>query len=189
MTATTVKSTKVTALFDTAPPTLQEVKGQGGVLRVVSDFIAAATTSLDEVADKILLLPVHSSNVLHDLVLYNDDLHTGGTSGAIDVGLYNGPVAFIDTDASKTKYAAYQVLDVDAFASAITTLTAANTAGVSVRFESNSNSGDMENLNKPVWQALGLDSDPNKMFVIGITVTTQMTTPAAGSIALRAHIS
>lgn len=189
MTATTVKSSKVTALGVTVPPTLQDVKHQGGRVRVVADTIEAATTSLDETGDVILLCPINSSDTLHDLIIYNDDLDTGGTSGAVDIGLYNGPVAFTDTDASRTKKAAFAVIDVDAFASAVTTLTAANTAGTRVRYESNSNSGDLANMQKPVWEAAGLDSDPNKVFLIGVTVTTAMTTPAAGTLSLKAYVS
>lgn len=185
MTASTVKSSKVTALFVTEPATAQPARQQGGKLKVSTDTIEAATTSLDETADTILMLPMHSSQALHSLRLYNDDLDTGGTSGAIDVGLYNGPAAF--TDATDGAFAANAVIDADCFASAITTLTAANTAGVEVRHESAV--ADIANVGKRLWECAGLDADPNRYFYIGLTVTTAMTTPAAGTISLVAQHS
>ena len=185
MTATTVKSTKATALQVTLPPTLQDAKGQGARVNVIVDTIEAATTSIDEAADVILMCPVRSNQSIVSLKLYNDDLDTGGTAGAVDIGVYNGDKAFKD---GSTAYAAFAVIDVDAFASAVTTLTAANTAGVEVRYEAASAVSDIANASKPLWEVLGLASDPNKVFLIGVTVTTAMTTPAAGTITLVAQV-
>ncbi len=188
MTASTVKSTKVTALMVTDPSTPEPTYRQEGRVVVSSDTIEAATTSLDEAADVILMLPISSSASVSSLVLYNDDLDSGGTSGAVDIGLYNGARAFVDTDSSATAKAAYAALDVDCFASAITTLTAANTLGVQVRFEAGAGSaGDVKDVGKRMWEVAGLTSDPKRNFLVGITVTTQMTTPVAGTITLVAQ--
>lgn len=184
MTASTVKSTKVSN-NDTAPRTVNASGKDGGLLKVSVDTAEAATTSLDETGDVILMCPVDSHTRVHSLKIYNDDLDTGGTSGAVDVGLYNGPEAF--TTSAGTLYAAYAVIDADAFASAITTLTAANTAGVDITHESLVS--DLADVGEKVWEVAGLPEDPKRKFCIGITVTTAMTTPAAGSIALKVQHS
>ncbi len=183
MTATTVKSTKITNLLDTTPAVFEPPRKQGGRLRVVVDTVEAATTSLDETGDIILMLPLPSNAALLSLKIYNDDLDSGGTSGAVDVGLYNGPRSFVDATAGAK--AAYAVLDADAFASAITTLTAVNTLGVEIRFESASASvGDIALAGSRLFEIAGLATDPHSLFVVGVTVTTQMTTPVAGTITL-----
>lgn len=187
MTASTVKTTKLTAALVTEPHTPQLNGSTGGAVRVLSDTIEAATTSLDETGDIILTAIMLPSNaIVHSLRLYNDDLDSGGTSGAVDIGLYNGADKFVD---GSTAYAAYGVVDVDAFASAVTTLTAANTAGTEIGHESNSAAGDLANIGKRLWDASGLAADPQKLFVVGITVTTAMTTPVAGTISLVCHYS
>src|ERR1044072_717144 len=114
MTASTVKYTKVTALLDSSPKVLQDVRGLDGHLRIYADTTEVPTTSTDEIGDVTLMCPVPSDLVVHSLVVFNDDLDSG-TALAADVGLYNGPKGF------GTK-AAYAVLDADAFASAITDL-------------------------------------------------------------------
>lgn len=188
MTASTVKSTKIANALDAVPRELQLAGKQGGVLHVAVDSIEAATTSIDEQDDVILMLPLPSQARVLSLRIYNDDLDTGGTSGAVNVGIYNGPEKFVDpTDGS---FAAYAVIDADAFASAITTLTAANTAGVEIRFEAGAGTaGDHADAGKALWEVAGLDKDPDKIMVVGITVTTAMTTPAAGTITLVAQYS
>ncbi len=187
MTASTVKSTKIANALDASPRVVQDSRSQGGRLHLAVDTIEAATTSTDEAGDVILMLPLPSHALLSSLKIFNDDLDSGGTSGAVDVGLYNGPEAFNDTDSSKTAYAAYGVIDQDCFASAITQLTAADKVGTEVRFEAAGTENEIAKLDHPLWQIAGLTSDPCRTFVVGLTVTTQMTTPVAGTISLVGH--
>jgi hypothetical protein len=184
MTASTVKSTRVSN-NDSAPRTVNASGKDGGHLKVSVDSVEAATTSTDETGDVILMLPLDSHTRVHALRIYNDDLDSGGTSGAVDVGLYNGPEAF--TTSAGTSYAAYAVIDADAFASAITTLTAANTAGVDVTHESGVS--DIADAGEKLWEVAGLPEDPKRKFCVGITVTTAMTTPVAGTVTLKANHS
>lgn len=186
MTASTVKSTMVTNALDSAPKQAQDSRKLSGRMSVWSDTIEAATTSTDEVGDVMLMMPVPSHASLHSLRLFCDDLDSGGTSGAVDVGLYNGPEAFTDTDSGHTAYAAYAVIDADCFASAITNLTAADKTGVEIRYEAAGAANEIAKIGNPLWQIAGLTSDPGRTFVVGITVTTQMTTPVAGTISLLA---
>jgi len=187
MTASTTKSTRVSGELDSAPRDIAPAGKEGGLLKVSVDTTEAATTQIDEAADITLMLPIHSSQRVHSLQLFNDDLDSHATPTlAVDVGIYNGPQAFKD---GSTSYAAYAVIDADAFASAITTLQAANTSGVEVRYEAGGTNNEIAKVGNRLWEILGLASDPNKVFVIGLTVTTQAATAAAGTITLIARHS
>lgn len=187
MTAATVKSTKVAAALDASPRVVQDGRSNGGRLQVAIDTHPLVTAQTDEAGDKVLMLPLPSHAVLTSLMLYNGDIDTGGTSGAIDIGLHNGPEAFNDTDSGKTAYAAYGVIDVDCFASAITTLTGLNTAGVEVRFEASGTANGIDNAGDPLWKIAGLTSDPGRTFVVSLTITTGMTTHQDGDVTLVAQ--
>lgn len=185
MTASTVKSTRVANCFDASPKITEPAGVFGGLLKHSSDTAEAATTSIDEVADTILMLPIASNQRLSSLKIFNDDLDTHSTPTlAVDVGLYNGPEKFVTS--AGTTYAAGAVLDADVFASAITTLQAANTAGVEIRYESGVTYGEIAKIGKRLWEALNLPEDPKRFFVIGITLTGAAATAAAGTISLEA---
>lgn len=188
MTASTVKSTRVTNDLDSSPRTVEPAGKDGGYLKVSSDTAEVATTSIDEVGDIVLMLPVKSNQRIHGLTIHNDDLDADATPTlAVDVGIYNGPEAF--KTSAGTKYAAYAVVDADAFASAVTTLQAANTVGVDVRYEAGGANNEIANIGKKLWEILGLPEDPVKTFVVGITVTAVSATPAAGTVSVSARHS
>lgn len=188
MAASTVKSTKVTNDLDSIPRVVEPAGKQGlAGLRPVMDTHEAATASIDEVGDVILMMPVQSSWRLHDLILRNDDLDSGGTAGAVNIGLYNGPETF--RTSAGTTYGPYAVIDADCFASAVTTLTAANTVGLSVRYEAGGTYDEIAKVGNKLWEVLNLPEDPSRTFVVGLTVTTQMTTPVAGTITLTGYVS
>jgi hypothetical protein len=183
MTASTVKSTKVAAALDSSPRTVQRSSQQGGRMVQYSDTMEVDTTSIDEAADIVLMLPMPSNIVLHDLVLYNDDLDTHSTPTlAWDVGVHNGPEAF--KSSAGTSYAAYGAIDADNIATAITTGQSANTAGVNILHEAN----DIANHDKQLWEIAGLPEDPKKTFVISLKCASDApaATPAAGTVTLKA---
>jgi len=186
MTASTVKSTRVTNDMDSAPRTIEPAGYDGGYTKVSVDTIEAATTSLDETGDIMLMLPIKSNQRLDSLRIFNDDLDSGNAI-TVDVGLYNGPEKFVTS--AGTAYAAYAVLDADVFASAITSLQAANTAGTEIRYESGVTYGEIAKIGKRLWEALNLPEDPCRTFVVGLTVVTQAGTAAAGTISLSARHS
>jgi hypothetical protein len=70
------------------------------------------------------------------------------------------------------------------FASALTTLQAANTTGVNIRFESGVTEGEIAKVSNKLWQVGGLSSDPKVPLVVGIDITTAAGTPAAGTITM-----
>lgn len=169
MTASTVKSTQV-AGFDLVPVSLVQGSKQGNKNRTYFGTAAIATTSLDDIGDVVLLARVPTKLRPTSMTLYNTDLDTGGTSGAISVGAYKS------SDSSAISAAC--------FSTTITTLTAANTAGVNVLFGT---TGQVANVGKTVWEMAGLSSDPGGTIDIGFSITTAMTTPAAGTAALIIH--
>ncbi len=185
MTASTVKSSALTAQLVTDPRTPQV---NGKQLQVYTDTHEAATTSIDETGDVILFKGIHSSAILHQLIVMTDDLDSHATPTlAYDIGVYNGPDKFVvPVSGTDTAYAAFAVVDADAFASAITVGQAATTTTMAnQRFEA----ADIAGLNKPLWELLGMDRDPNKVFTVGMTITTTAATPVAGTISVQGLLS
>lgn len=166
MAAGTVYASKVTN-FRASPQVMNRPQSAGGVKRIWTDTIEAASTSFDDVGDVIVMAVLPSNASIKQITLWNDDLDTGGTAMAVDIGVYDKSVA---------------VKDADAYASAITTLTGANvtSAGTKVRFESAAT--DIAKINQMIWEDAGYTTDPGGYLYIAMTVTTAATTFAAGTI-------
>ena len=167
MTASTVKSASVTN-FDAVPVALSKSPKQGGKIRqYIETYEVTAATSTNEAGDIIKMIRVPSRLVPSKLVIFNDDLDTHSTPTlAVDVGLYRA-----DTGV---------VIDADEFASAITTLQAANTAGVNVLCEAH----DIADIGKTLWEIAGYSADPGISFDVALTVTTEAATGANGTITM-----
>ena len=173
------KGIEITKL-DATPRTLMEAGSGTGKMRVFMDTIAAATGDIDD-NDIIYMAEVPSNSKIVSIKLYNDDLDSGGSPAvATDVGLYNGGTMFNDTDGSTTAYAAEAVIGRDAYATAITTLQAANTSGVECAYEAR-NVNAVANF---VWEDGGLTSDPGVPLRIALTMETAAATAAAGDITM-----
>lgn len=174
MTASTVKSENVTNVE--AGTTLDKKDGR---LKVTIDQDAIATTSIDEANDLMLFCPIRSNDVVLDVLVLNDDLdgHACPTL-AVNVGLY---YSGIGGDQAKTGKTSGTVIDADCFASAATTLQAANVTWTSLRCEAD----DIVDVKKEAWEVAGLSSDPGGIFYVGIAVTTAAATAAAGDIVVR----
>jgi hypothetical protein len=192
MTAATTKGVQLTAQLITDPRTLQKSTSSGAPLRIYAVNEALATTRLDDIGDITLMLALPSSSVVHQLFISATDMDSA-TSLAYDVGLYNGPDKIVvPVSGTSTKYAPFAVLDADAFASAITVGQAAVNAASSAnnyRFEAIAAANDITTVGSKLWELVGMDVDPNKMFVIGITITTAAGTPVAGSMSIQAMVS
>lgn len=163
MTASTVKSSKVTA-YDTIPVDLQPAGKAGNALRAYCGSMEIATTSIDEAADIIRFDRIPSNFRITRLMIYNDDLDAHATPTlTADAGFYypNGGA----------------VVDADGLASAITTLQAANTAGVNIAWEAH----DIADLGKYAWQLAGLTSDPKVPLDVALTIANAAATAAAGT--------
>jgi len=176
MTASTVKSEAVTNI-EANPITALDRKA--GVLKTIVDQDAILTTSIDEVGDIMLFCPIPSNAVILDVSVLNDDLDSHSTPAlAADVGLYYSGIGGTQALNGKTSGV---VLDADCFASAVTTFQAAVTSWTSLRYEA----ANITTAEQEAWEIGGLSADPGGLFYVGITVTTQAATAAAGDIVVK----
>lgn len=164
----TQKAVNVT-LRDASPQLPLEAASAGGKVRVWVDTLSVTAADFDADGDIIQLAEVPSNAKIMSIKLYNDDLDTGTTS-APNVGLYNGNTAYT---IAGTKTAAAALIDEDAYASAITTLQAANTAGVELAFEAR----DINAVNNYVWEDGGLAEDPK----VPLRICATQTAASAGA--------
>ena len=100
------------------------------------------------------------------LTLFCDAL----TGGAADLGLYR---AAADGGA---------VVDQDLFSTAVS-VASAITTGTNIRFEQD----DVANVEKRIWELLGLTADPNLEYDVALTLTAALT--ASGTLALQGVFS
>jgi hypothetical protein len=171
MTASTVKSASITG-FDSVPVTLETGAEYGNKFRIRSETLEVATTSIDEADDVIKMIRVKSRDRIYSVKIFNDDMDTHSTPTlAVDVGFYNAQTG--------------AVKDADALASAVTTLQAANTAGVEVAWEAH----DIADMGKTAWELAGYTSDPGVPLDIALTVTTGAATAAAGTLSMQVVFS
>ena len=127
MTASTVKSTIITNI-ETVPLSATPSKELSSKISIVTGKIAAATTSIDEVNDVILMVPVPSNAVPIRIELLNDDLDSHSTPTlAANVGLF---YSAIGGDQRKLGKASGDVISATCIATAITTLQSANVTPV-----------------------------------------------------------
>lgn len=162
MAVVNTKSNAVT-IGDSRPPTAnQEVspKYHGGRLKESVGFVAAG--SADSIGSTYRLARVHSSVRVSAVLLSC----TAVTGAAADIGICetadNGGAA----------------VDADLFASAQTLASALT--GTDVTHEAGTIGPD--DIEKPLWQLLGLTSDPGKLYDVTATLTAAAT--AAGTVAV-----
>lgn len=204
MTAQNIGSASIIAL-DTIP-VLKPDTGQGaaGELQQVNDYVAVTTAGLGSTSSSYQLLRLPSTAKLKSLSIFNDTLmDTGGLAAALvlyigaqysdapksgNVGTAgsNGPIV----DGTVPSNAGV-VIAKNAFGSV--TNPAAGTETKVVPFGSSPASwgqGASDNIfnamNEPLWQALGLTSDPGGFIDITVYVHTAANTAAAGNIAASA---
>lgn len=126
---------------------------QGGMLREAVATVAVAIADAND--HEYRLFRVQSHWRISQLLLWNDAI----TSGAdYDIGLYD------------PEGRGGAVVDIDLFADAVS-MTQARTAPLDVTYELN----DIANIEKRVWELLGLDADP------GLDYDLTLTGVAAGS--------
>jgi len=162
-----------------ASPILQKGIAFNGTLKGATNTREMATTSLDEVNDRVMFLSLPADARLLDLVIYNDDLDSHATPTlTMDIGLFYSGGQLV----SGVRKAAGDEIDDDALATAITTLQSANTAGVRVLTEAQ----DIANIGKTLWQLGGLTTNPGGNILIGLSVGAAAATAAAGTVTLTA---
>lgn len=162
MAVVTVKSARITGR-DSSPPS------KGGMTlgprRLYDDSATVEVTNGDSIGSKFILATVPSHASMRELVVLCDAI----TSAAADFGLY------------RTTQDGGAVVDADLFASAQSIATAI-TAGTNVLHESGVL--DVSKIEQPLWQVLGLASDPGIDYDIVATLTAAAT--ATGTLSARA---
>lgn len=158
-----VKSTPVTNLD--ATPVVQNTTGEGapGMLRTVNGSAVAVAASSIGATYQFVRVP---SNAKVKHVFFESAAQAVGVG---DIGVY---YATDGKGGQPTALLAAAAIDQDFFASLVSL--AAASAITDVTNESGTYTADKRN--QPLWQAIGLTSDPGVSFDIVLTLTTAITT-------------
>ena len=170
---TDAKAVGITAL-DASPRSLREVGNYGGKIRQVGDTVALVTANTATDGDIWYMAEVPSNAKIRKITLYNDviDAHATPTLDC-NLGIYNGGTKF--TSSTPTTYAANGVIDVDAYATLLTSTTSlflgvANITGLDLTYE-------VKNINAVanyVWEDAGLPEDPRVPLRLAFTIATNV---------------
>lgn len=168
MAVVNVKSTAVTNADNTNPQTLNKQNVDGGRMR--ERVGVAEVTNGDSIASTFRLMRVKSSDRVSRVLLSSDAI----TGAIADVGLYD--IAGVNSGA---------VVDADLFASAVSLATAQVHTDVTHEADpAGAGSGyGVEDVEKQIWQLLGLTADPGKSYDVALTLTAAAT--ATGTAGLK----
>jgi hypothetical protein len=164
----TLKSVQITNRE--ATPLVLNSPQNGGAAPVSEVFghLASVTASLS-ITSVIRLVEVPSNARINSVKIYSG----AQTAGKFDVGVYqnnaNGGA----------------VVDADLFASAVDCASAVD--GTELIGESGQYT--IAEMAKPLWEVLGLSSDPKRTYDIAATVVTTDVTTGTGALAIRAQYS
>lgn len=159
-----LKSTQITNR-DATPRVMNSAGVDGGIMR---GFVGTLElTAADDIGSTYRFATVPSNAVMHSLRIYCDDV---GNAGDLDIGIY------------QTTANGGAVVDADVFAAAVD-VNAAALNGTDVLNESAVTAWGLEDAEKPLWQALGLSSDPGIDYDIVATATEAVQT--GGTVTLR----
>lgn len=164
-----LKGNIVTNADGGAPQTLNQARAAAARVKESVDTIEI--TNGDSIASIYRMARVHSSWRISQILAFMDAI----TSAAADVGLY---------DIAANGGA---VVDVDFFASA-QSLATASLVGIDVTHEAagaGNQFGEIANIRKALWEALGLTADPNKYYDIAFTLTAAATATGTLSVMVR----
>lgn len=164
-----LKSTPITNI-DTVPP-VPNAPGEGGIgyLQTVNGYVTTVAADSTDTTYQFVRVP---SNAKVKHVYFESAAQAAGT---IDIGVYyatdgrSGP-------SKATSLLAANAIDQDFFASAIVVTSAVVITDV----VNESTTNTTAKRTQPLWQALGLTSDPMCMFdIVGTVGATAITTGAA----------
>lgn len=150
---------------DATPPTMSDpytnqlAKSAIGMIEAVNG---------DSIGSIYRICQIPSSAYVRDVLLSSDDI---GTTTIADIGVYYN-----------TATSSGAVIDADFFGSAVSLKDGALSRS-NVTHESGAY--DIDDLEKPLWQALGLSSDPNCMLDIAATLTAAA--DAGGTIVIESR--
>lgn len=162
MAVVTTKSGAITNR-DNTPVVLSNMNIAGGALKEAVGTVEAANG--DSIGSKYIFCSIPSNCRVSQVLLFSDDI---GTTTIADFGIYRSTA-----DGSA-------VVDADFFGSAVSLKDGALN-GSDITHESAVY--DPDDIEKPLWQALGLSSDPKVMYDVVATLTAAA--DAAGTITLK----
>lgn len=163
MAVVTTKSSVITNA-DASPAVINTAQLSGGRMRHKRGVVTAV--SGDSIASIYRMLRVNSNDLVAQLLLSCDAI----TTCAGDVGLY------------KTLADGAAVVDADFFASAQSLAAALSNTDITRE----SGVVTVANMEKPIWQALGLSEDPQIKYDVAVTLTAAA--GSGGGIALIASV-
>lgn len=143
---------------DASPRVTNDAILEKGYLREACGFVT--TNADDSIGSTYRLCQVPSNARISQVLIYTD---AAGSTGDTDVGIY------------QTTKNGSAVVDADHFASAVD-INAAALSGVDVTHESAV--FDYEDMEKPLWEALGLSADTNRFYDVVCTLTEAIATSA-----------
>lgn len=148
---------------DASPQVKNNSSLEAGMLK--SSVGTVEMTTASDAGSTYRFFQVPSNARVDQLLLYADDV---GTTGAIDIGVY------------QTAANGGAVVDADFFASAVD-INAAALNGVDVTHESGVY--NIDDVEKPLWSALGLSADPCIFY--DIVATSTAAASAGGTLSLK----
>lgn len=149
---------------DASPKVLASSNVDNGRMQSSCQTVEITTANSSDSTYRFFSIP--SNARVSEILAYSDDM---GTATAADVGLYD------------TTENGGAIVDADFFASA---LDLNGGALVGSHIEHESGVFGVEDREKPLWEALGLSSDPNKMYDLVATLTAAADT--GGTLTLEA---
>lgn len=167
MATVSVSSTQITNR-DASPKVLSNARISRGAL--LSSMGVCATTAADDIGSKYILCSIPSNARVAQVLISNSSL---GTAGAANVGIY------------QTTENGSAVVDADFFASAVALTSAQSNVDITTEANGANASIGKEDMEKPLWEALGLTSDPRRDYDVVATLSTA--TVDAGHIALQVN--
>lgn len=167
-----VKSTPVSNLD--AIPVVPNTAGEGGpnYLREVSGYVTVPAAA--NVDSTLRCVRVPTTAIIKSLVIESE----AQGAGKVDVGVY-----YPTTGKTGVADLAANAVDQDFFASVVDL--AAAVVPTDIVNESGTNT--LDKRNQPLWQAVGLTSDPGGYFDIVATVKTTAVTTGTGKLGLSAR--
>ena len=161
MATVSVSSTVITNR-DASPRVLSNARISKGAMQIACGTLESS--SADDIGSKYKFCSIPSNARVAQVLLSCD---SSGTTGAIDIGIY------------QTTENGGAVVDADHFASAQVVTTALKNSDVTHE----SGVYGVEDIEKPLWEALGLTADPKRDYDVVGTATQAILT--AGTLSLQ----
>ena len=158
MATVSVSSTQITNR-DAVPRVLSNARISRGAMQVSCGY--CESSAADDIGSKYKLCSIPSNARVHSVLLSCDST---GTAGAADIGIY------------QTTENGGAVVDADFFKAAQSLATALKNSDVTF---GNTGGYGVEEGEMPLWQALGLTSDPKRDYDVVATVTTATVSAAS----------